>query len=249
MAATSIKVSVKRQDKEDSSSYWEEFELPYQAGMNVISVLMEIRKTPKTTAGKATTPVNWDYGCMEEVCGSCTMIINGRVRQACSALVDKLEQPIRLEPMTKFPVMRDLVVSRNRMFEALKKVKAWIPIDGTYDLGPGPKQDPNVQGVAYQLSECMSCGCCLEACPQYTKDNNFVGAAAISQARLFNLHPTGKHHAHERVEALMDEGGIADCGLAQNCVKACPKKIPLTDSIAEMMRQATKQLFTGFFRK
>ena len=40
--------------------------------------------------------------------------------------------------MRTFPVVRDLIVDRSRMFEALKRVKAWIPIDGTYDLGPGP---------------------------------------------------------------------------------------------------------------
>ena len=44
-----------------------------------------------------------------------------------------------MQPMRTFPVVRDLVIDRGRMFNALKKVKAWIPIDGTYDLGPGPR--------------------------------------------------------------------------------------------------------------
>lgn len=49
--------------------------------------------------------------CLEEVCGACSMVINGRARQSCSAIVDQLEQPIRLEPMSTFPVIRDLQVS------------------------------------------------------------------------------------------------------------------------------------------
>lgn len=73
--------------------------------------------------------------CLEEVCGACSMVINGRARQSCSAIVDQLEQPIRLEPMNTFPVIRDLQVDRSRMFDNLKRMKAWIPIDGTYDLG------------------------------------------------------------------------------------------------------------------
>ena len=77
--------------------------------------------------------------CLEEVCGACSMVINGRARQSCSAIVDQLEQPIRLEPMSTFPVIRDLQVDRSRMFDNLKRMKAWIPIDGTYDLGPGPR--------------------------------------------------------------------------------------------------------------
>ena len=71
--------------------------------MNVISSLMEIAANPVTRDGKATTPITYDSNCLEEVCGSCAMLINGRARMACSALVDKLEQPIRLEPFSKFP--------------------------------------------------------------------------------------------------------------------------------------------------
>ena len=58
---------------------------------------------------------------------------------------------------------------RSRLFRALQEVKAWIPVDGYYDMGPGPRQSQADQEQAYPLSECMSCGCCLEACPQYLK--------------------------------------------------------------------------------
>ena len=64
--------------------------------MNVISALMEIRRNPVNAEGKETTPVTWDMNCLEEVCGACSMVINGKPRQSCSALVDQLEQPIRL---------------------------------------------------------------------------------------------------------------------------------------------------------
>jgi succinate dehydrogenase / fumarate reductase iron-sulfur subunit len=176
------------------------------------------------------------------------MVINGKTRQSCSALIDKLMQPITLQPLSKFPVVRDLAVDRSRMFEALKRVKAWVPMDGYHDLGPGDKILPDHQGVAYKLSECMTCGCCVEACPQFSRDNNFLGAAAISQARLFNMHPTGKLIANERLDSLMDDGGIAACGNAQNCVEVCPKSIPLTESIAEMGRQSSKRFWKTLFQ-
>lgn len=67
--------------------------------------------------------------------------------------------------MKTFPVVRDLVIDRSRMFSALKRVKAWIPIDGTYDLGPGPRMPEKKRQWAYELSKCMTCGVCLEACP------------------------------------------------------------------------------------
>jgi len=272
-ARSVVRVRVLRQDVAGGESYWERFEVSYEPNMNVISVLQKIAAQARSQDGRKVAPVAWDCNCLEEVCGSCTMLINGRTRMACSALVDRLQaesgDEIELRPMSKFPVVRDLVVDRRRLFRGLEKVKAWVPVEGSYDLGPGPRISPEEQEDAYPLSECMSCGCCLEACPQYTKveavrrddeseadfekrrksafDTGFVGAHAISQAVLFNAHPTGRMIADERMEALTRQGGIQMCGNAQNCVAVCPKRIPLTRSIARAGRAATvwalKKLF------
>ena len=240
-------VRIERSDGPGQASRWEEFHVEYRPNANVISVLMQIQRSPVTADGKKTTPPAWDAACLEEVCGSCTMVINGKVRQACSALIDHLTQPITLQPMKKFPLVRDLAVDRQRMFEALKRVRAWVPIDGTYDLGPGPRQASEEQELRYVLSTCMTCGCCLEVCPQITPSTSFVGAAALSQVRLFNTHPTGAMNKSERLHGLMGSGGVGDCGKAGNCVVACPKGIPLTSSIADMARETTKQAFKDWF--
>jgi succinate dehydrogenase / fumarate reductase iron-sulfur subunit len=242
-------IRIRRQDGPGKPSRMEEFAVPHRPNMNIISCLQWIAAHPVTTEGKATTTPVWDSGCLEEVCGACTMVINGKARQSCSALVDKLDEPITLEPMTKFPVVRDLFVDRSRLFNDLKKIKAWVPIDGTYDLGTGPPVSQELQEERYPLSRCISCGCCLEACPQYTPANHFVGAAVISQARLFNDHPIGAALKNERLEALMGEGGVADCGKSGNCVQVCPKQIPLLESIATVQRQATVYAITSFFTK
>jgi succinate dehydrogenase / fumarate reductase iron-sulfur subunit len=247
MAGDLITVRVKRQDGPERPSYWQDFAVPYRPQHNVLSVLMEIRRNPVTRDGKRVPPVVWESSCLEEVCGACSMLVNGRVRQGCTALVDQLEQPISLEPMSKFPVVRDLMVDRRRMFEALKRIKGWIPIDGTYDLGPGPRVSPAVQEFGYALSRCMTCGCCLEACPQVNAHSKFIGAAALAQTVLFNLHPTGAMNRDERLEAVMGEGGITDCGNAQNCVEVCPKSIPLTTAIGELGRETSLKFLRDLF--
>jgi succinate dehydrogenase / fumarate reductase iron-sulfur subunit len=248
MARTTIELRIKRQDTPTARPRWEEFSLPYRPNMNVISCLMEIRKRPVTKQGAKTAPIAWDAACLEEVCGSCTMLVNGRPCQACSQLVDRLDPgPITLAPLTKFPVVRDLQVDRSPMFDALQKVKAWIPIDGTYDLGFGPKMAEAEREVAYAFSRCMTCGCCMEACPQYNDHSEFIGPAPIAQVRLFNTHPTGKMNASERLDTIMGRGGLGDCGNAQNCIEVCPKDIPLTEAFGELGRQTTvlwlKRLF------
>jgi len=269
----SFEVRILRQDAPGKPGHWERHRVTYEPNLNVISVLQKIAMHSTTAEGKSTSPVAWDCNCLEEVCGACTMLVNGKTRQACSALVDKLlaEEPgsIELRPMSKFPVVRDLVVDRGRMFHALQRVHAWIPVDGYGDRGPGPRESQQGQEIRYPLSECMTCGCCVEACPQFTKvelaryhdeseqqfterqaaayDQSFVGAAAISQAILFNEHPTGQMNSGERLETLMGPGGLQVCGNAQNCVSVCPKEIPLTTSIARAGRQTTGYAFKRLF--
>lgn len=248
MPNKTVILKIKRQLSPEAKPHWDEFELPWKPGMNVISSMMDIAANPVTRDGKPTRPITYDSNCLEEVCGSCAMRINGKARMACSALVDKLSQPITLEPLSKFPIIRDLAVDRSVLFENLKRVKAWVPVDGTYDLGAGPRQTQRSQEEAYPLSRCISCCCCMEVCPQFNDKTNFVGAATIAQVRLFNTHPTGKALKEERLHALMGDGGIQECGYAQNCVEVCPKDIPLTDAISEVggqvMRQAIKDIFT-----
>jgi len=271
--ADTFEIRILRQDGPGQPSYWERHRVKREKDQNVISALQSVAAQAKTVDGKDVAPVSWDCNCLEEVCGACTMVINGKVRQSCSALVDNLlkDQPneIELQPMSKFPVVRDLVVDRGRLFQALDKVKAWVPVDGYYDMGPGERQGREEQEHAYPLSQCMSCGCCLEACPQYNKveltqldgesdeafaerkaeanDKEFIGAHAISQAVLFNSNPTGKATANERTDALTSEGGLQNCGNAQNCVAVCPKEIPLTTSIAKAGRAATVRAITKWF--
>ncbi|RXH56345.1 succinate dehydrogenase iron-sulfur subunit [Granulicella sibirica] len=246
-AGRTIKVEIKRQATPDSGAVTEKFEIPYRANMNITSLLGEIALNPTTTEGKATTPVAYDSNCLEEICGSCAMLINGKARMACSALVDKLEQPITLAPLSKFPVVRDLAVDRSVLFENLKAVKAWVPVDGTYDLGSGPRQFPQLQEELYPLSNCISCTICMEVCPQFNDATGFVGAATIAQVKLFNNNPTGKVLKEERLRALAGDGGVQECGYAQNCVQACPKQLPLTEAISDVSRDVIVQQLKDFF--
>lgn len=232
--------------------YWEEFELPLRSGENVISGLMEIQKNPVNIKGEKVTPVAYEAGCLEEVCGSCSMLVNGYPRQACTALIENYikdtgKSTITLAPFTKFPLVRDLIVDRSQMFDNLKKVHGWLDTEGSKGVGAGPLVSPEKQEIMYSLSTCMTCGCCAEACPQVNDKSAFVGPAPISQARLFNAHPTGKMQRHLRLRPLMEKGGISDCGNAQNCVEVCPKNIPLTDSIAVIGRDVTLQALRDVF--
>jgi succinate dehydrogenase / fumarate reductase iron-sulfur subunit len=247
-----IVLRIRRQERPEAPATWQEFRLAYRPRLNLIACLQEIAREPVDAAGRTVTPVAYESACLEEVCGSCSMRVNGVPMQACSTLVDNLpEGTITIEPLAKFPLVRDLIVDRTTMFEGLKRVKGWIPIEGTYDLGPAPRRAPVEQAEAYDYSRCMTCGCCMEACPNFNGHDpeQFVGPAPLGQAYYFLLNPTGRMEEGERLGALMGRGGITACGNAQNCAAVCPKEIPLTDAISRLNRQVNRrwlaQLFGG----
>jgi succinate dehydrogenase / fumarate reductase iron-sulfur subunit len=236
----------------EGNQYIEEFELELTPLMNVITALMEIQKRPINKKGELTTPVVWEQACLEEVCGSCSMLINGIPRQSCTAMIQPIldetgTDRIHLAPFDCYPLIRDLVIDRSRIFEDLKRIKGWSEVDGSRSTEFGPKILPKTQEVMYELSTCMSCGCCLVACPNYTKTTQFVGAAVVGQARLYNLHPNGKSNKEERLDTMMGKGGLHECSKAQNCVQVCPKKIDLVEAIAELGDQVTSHAFKEFF--
>jgi succinate dehydrogenase / fumarate reductase iron-sulfur subunit len=227
-----IKVEIKRQATPDEPARTEKFEIAYRPGMNITSVLGEIAAEPVTADGRETTAIAYDANCLEEICGSCAMLINGKARMACSTLVDKLEQPITLAPLSKFPVVRDLAVDRSVLFQNLKA---------------GPRQFPQIQEQRYPLSNCISCTICMEVCPQFNDSTSFVGAATIAQVKLFNMDPAGAVLKEERLRALAGDGGVQECGMAQNCVAACPKQLPLIEAISDVSRDVVLQQVKDFF--
>jgi len=49
------------------------------------------------------------------------MIINGVPKLACGSRLNTLKNPVKIEPLRKFPAIADLTVDRSIMFENLKK--------------------------------------------------------------------------------------------------------------------------------
>ena len=251
-----VELRIRRQDAPSTAPYWQTFSVSARPGDNVVAVLRALRLEPVTTDGERVDPVAFEHNCMEEVCGACAMLIDGMPRPACSTLLEDLGDVIRLEPLPKFPVVRDLMVDRARIFHNLTRVQAWVRLDGPWDTHERAPRISQRQWVAdYLYSRCMSCGICLAACPQFpassrtNADDNraFVGPSALAQVRLLNAHPLGRFNKTDRLHAIMAEGGLTDCGNAQNCVRVCPKEIPLTTAIGELGRQTTLQALKDLF--
>lgn len=252
--ATPVRLKIRRQDAADKpeSRRWEEFRVSCDPAGTLLDALRQIQRQPVTVGGQSVPPVAWESNCNEEVCGACTMRVDGKARPACAVRVEELAsrgRTVVLEPLAKFPLVRDLVVDRRRVLDSFGKVGAWAtPSAEVTPNGAGDARNPGLSERdthAVPINACTACGACLEACPQYSADGDYVGAAALHQVAVFHL-ATSVGATGARLDPVMGSGGVADCGKAHNCARVCPANIPLVDSIQTVARAASKRLLFGW---
>ncbi|MFC1641849.1 2Fe-2S iron-sulfur cluster-binding protein [Myxococcota bacterium] len=243
----SVVLRIRRQDGPDQpqTARWEEFEVIPTVGMTVAEALTVIERRPVTTTGVEVAPVGWNSGCQAEACGSCTMLINGRARLACSTslqTVSSRKRRVVLEPLSKFPVILDLVVDRSRARQARAQLETWLVVDRAQASRPLPLLPHTDYEQRSLFDRCLDCAACLEACPEFGGHTDYVGPSAINRVQVANLHPLGSLQAARRLDNLMDRGGLADCGHANNCAQVCPAGIPLVDSLQRLAAATTSRL-------
>lgn len=240
-----IPIKIKRQDSSDSQPYWQMFEVPLTLNLTVLGVLRLLRKKSVTMENKAVAPVVFENHFAPQAPRT-PLLVNGKVRIAEKTLVKDLSHPIKIEPLSKFKVLRDLIVDKRRIQEESSSVFSWLSLDGFRPLGALPERR-HTNSLAVQLTSCTECGACLEACPQYHDQSAYRGAKVLSQVYRLNDHPNGRALTSKRLMALTDAGGVEDCGNAQNCQKACPMGINLLESLGQVKKQTIQMVWSRFF--
>ncbi len=206
---------------------WEEFSVRAPVGMTVAGLLKAIEARPVTREGKATTPVVWATCAQVAPCGTCTMRINGKVLAACETFVSDLSQPVVLEPLTKFNLLRDLMVDKH---SGGKTVTSGKVREGFFSYQEPMLRQKNPEAYSVATNRCTECGACVEACPQYRDGASFVGPRELAKA--FN-----NREANDQ-DLYLSSRGVLGCDNSQNCVRACPEKIPLTEMIGLLKRKS-----------
>jgi len=207
-----------------------EFKLTLDNRMTVLDGLFEIQKREDPS-------LSFRCSCRVGMCGSCAMVVNYQPRLACQTRVETLDSDvITVQPLHNLPVAKDLVVSLEPFFEKWKEINpALDPINkGSKKLAVIPP-DSDFGKEAAAKRDCITCGACYSACSLPGSNKGYLGPAAINKALLRLLDPRDKDVKH-RLEVLYDTAGIWRCHTQFNCTAACPKGIPLTDSIMRLKR-------------
>ncbi|MCI0618493.1 succinate dehydrogenase/fumarate reductase iron-sulfur subunit [bacterium] len=170
--------------------------------------------------------LSYRWSCRMGVCGSCGMMVNGKAVLTCGTFLEKfLPGPVRIEPMSHFPVVRDLVIEMNDFMNKLKRVSPWIIREHEKPLAEGEYlQTPSQLAEYKQYSMCINCMLCYSACPVYGLEPTFIGPAAIALAQRYNL-DNRDQGSKERLRILSQEDGIWACTLVEECSAVCPKGV------------------------
>ena len=224
-----MKVKIQRQQSPVSEPYWETFDADVPGDMSIAGLIdhLNYRDDILDENGRKTTRIGWECSCLQGICGSCAMVINGKPSLACLAFIDAdAADVLTVEPLSKFPVVVDLVVDRACILEHQK--------DALMFLGSKRPASPCEAGQQYTVAKCLKCGLCLEVCPNYVGgEGRFYGAPLANEACLLHSLSEDRRKELKRQYRKHFERG---CSKSLACRDVCPAKIATLSSIGYMNR-------------
>jgi len=216
--------------------YVASYKIQEQVGMTLFVALNEIRKHHDSS-------LKFDFVCRAGICGSCSMLVNGKPSLACKTLTQKLDAHIRLAPLPVFELIGDLSVFTGNWMRGLnERLESWIhhkEEELEVDKLEKP-MDPDVADDVYELDRCIECGCCVAGCGTLQMNENFVGAVGLNKIARYQLDPRDKRDEKEYYELVGNEDGVFGCMTLLGCEDVCPKNLPLQSKIAYLRRVMVK---------
>lgn len=204
-------------DKEKS---FMDFTIPYERWTTVLEAILEVKKHFDHSIAVR-------YSCRQATCGSCGMIINGKPRLACFTKISELDSnTVIVEPMNNFPIIRDLAVRFERLFDSHHKIKPFLMRDDS-EITSNEKeflQSPEELEQYIQFANCIKCGLCNSACPTMATDSSFIGPQALAQAYRYVADSRDKGK-DSRLKIIDESHGIWRCHFAGSCSQVCPKGV------------------------
>ena len=241
MAQDTIKLEVFRYHPEgNGETLFDTFEVPYREDWVVLDALNHVKD-------EIDGSLTYRWSCRMGVCGSCGMMVNGVPRLTCSAFLrDFRPGPIRVEPLSGFPVERDLVVVLDDFMKKLTAVTPWMIHKEERSLDEGPYPQTPAQLAQYkQYSMCINCMLCYAACPVYLHEEEFLGPAVIALAQRYNL--DSRDDGNElRNPLVWADDGIWDCTFVGECSTVCPKHVDPSAAIQQAKVQSTAVWMKSF---
>jgi fumarate reductase iron-sulfur subunit len=237
-----IPIECLRYDPEkDAAPRYQTYAVPFTDEMSVLEGLQYIKDHLDGS-------LTFRWSCRMAICGSCGAMLNGVPRLGCEHFLrDYYPGPLRIEPLSHFPIVRDLAIDQSDFLAKLESVKPYLinpdtPSTGTFI------QAPKQMDEYYQYSKCINCLLCYAACPQYGLNDKFTGPAALALLHRYNADSRDAGKA-ERMEVINAEDGVWGCTLVGYCSEVCPKDVDPARAVNQNKIESAKDYFLRFFRR
>jgi len=218
--------------------HFQTYEVPFHKDWVVLDALNYIKDQSDGT-------LSFRWSCRMGVCGSCGVMVNGVPKLGCSAFLrDYYPNPIRVEPLEHFPVLRDLVFQLDSFLDKLKSVQPWIVRrEGEKPVSEGEYLQTPAQHARFKdFSMCINCMLCYAACPVVGMEPHFLGPAAIALAQRYNLDSRDQGRP-QRQETVASHDGIWQCTFIGQCSAVCPKHVDPAGAIQQAKLESTIDWF------
>jgi succinate dehydrogenase/fumarate reductase iron-sulfur protein len=207
---------------------------------SVLEALMDIRNEQDCT-------LSFRYSCREAICGSCAMVINGTFNLACRTMVESLNSaPIVIEALPNLEIQKDLVVNMDPFWDVLYKIKPFIFSEGGV-LEEGYRIEEREMDKIFQYINCIMCGCCYSACPVASRDERYLGPAALAKLLRFLKDPRDSR-GFSAWSNVNTESGAWGCDTIFKCNEVCPKEVRPADGIEALRRKLIVEKIKDIFR-
>ena len=216
----------------DKDPYFQSYDVRVIPGLTILAVLLRIRdEIDGTLAFRAS--------CRSAVCGSCAMVINGKIDLACRTQASFFDsQTIVLEPLPNLNIIKDLVVDLTPFWNMYEKIKPYLIRKTPYPDKEIPQTE--AERRAYdRLVPCILCASCYGACPVLARNPDYAGPAALAKLERFVL-DSRDERPESFLNAMDDDKGLWGCDTILRCIDACPKDVRPTDSIVGLRKRLIK---------
>ena len=211
------------------------------SGLTILMVLLRIRDEIDGT-------LSFRSSCRSAVCGSCAMVINGKIDLACRTQVAAFESnTIILEPLPNLDVIKDLFVDLTPFWNMYEKVKPYL-IRKSPDPEKEIQQSEDERKRIDQYVNCILCASCYGACPVLARNPDYIGPAALAKLERFML-DSRDERPEDFLETVNDDKGVWGCDTILRCIDACPKDVRPTDSIVGLRKQLVRNKLFGKSKK
>ncbi len=212
-------------------------------GMVVLDAVLQVQAE---SAGDLA--VRWN--CKSGKCGSCSAEVNGTPKLMCMNRLDtiNLDEPVIVEPMHTFPMIKDLVTDVSWNFEVKKKIKKFTPRPPDAEDGTWRVAQADVDRVQ-EFRKCIECYLCQDVCHvlrDHHKHDEFVGPRFFVYAAALEMHPLD---SEDRLEELKTTEGIGYCNITKCCTAVCPENITITDNAIIPLKERVVDRFYDPLKK